>query len=296
MATVLPALAATVSMERDTHFAFSGSPVRFASIGEVSDWVERGEFEGDQPLMQAALTVLHRHFDADLSPHDFRFSTTIPRSLGLAGSSAIVAATIISMIGAHQDDLWAHELVDQPGLIPSLALEAERDVLGIPAGLQDRVVQIFGGTVAMEFGEEHMHVMNGLDICSYRPVGPLPDGLFVAYREGTAGDSGLVHGAADVSSAGFRRAMECAAEAGRVAADAIDRGDAEALGVAMDATFEQRAIAYPLDPAHVEMIHVARASGASANYTGSGGAIIVLAPDGRAAIALGELGCTIVPL
>ena len=87
VATVVPPLSATVSVERDTHFSFSGSSIRFASMGDVSDWVEQGVFEGDQPLVQSALTVLHRHFEADLSPHDVRFSTTIPRSLGLAGSS-----------------------------------------------------------------------------------------------------------------------------------------------------------------------------------------------------------------
>lgn len=296
VATVVPSLSATVSVERDTHFSFSGSSIRFASVGDVSDWVDQGVFEGDQPLVQSALTVLHRHFEADLLPHDIRFSTTIPRSLGLAGSSAIVTATINSMIATHQDALWANELIDQPGLIPSLTLEAERGVLGIHAGLQDRVVQTFGGTVAMEFGEEHMHVAHGLAVGKYRSVGPLPDGVFVAYREGSGGDSGLVHGAADVESGRFQEAMERAAEAGRSAAEAIDRADVSALGAAMDATFDQRALVFQLDPVHVEMVDAARLNGAAANYTGSGGAIIVLAPDGRAALALTGLGCTIVPL
>lgn len=296
VATVVPSLTATVTWEWNGLFTFTGSPVRFGTIEEVADWVEDGDSDGDQPLMQAALTVLHRRFDADLSPHDLRFSTTIPRSLGLAGSSAIVTATILSMIAAHQDDLWARELVDRPELIASLALEAERDVLGIHAGLQDRVVQALGGTIAMELGDEHMRTVNGFDVGSYRSVGPLPDGLFVAYRNGNADDSGRVHSAADATSDGFRRAMERAAEAGRDAADALDRGDVGALGAAMDATFDQRAIAYPLDPAHVEMIEVARSCGASANYTGSGGAIVVLPPDRRAADALTALGCTIVAL
>ena len=296
VATVVPALAATVSFESDTHFGFTGSTARFASITDVAEWVERGDFEGDQPLMQAALTVLHRRLDADLSPHDLRFVTTIPRSLGLAGSSAIVTATILAMIGSHQDDLWAHELVDRFELIPSLALEAERDVLGITAGLQDRVVQIFDGTVAMEFGPDHLRTDHGLDIGSYRRLGPLPDGMFVAYRDGTSQDSGLVHGSAATDSAAFQQAMERAATAARAAADAIDRGDALALGRAMDATFDERAMAFDLDPAHVEMIEVARDAGASANYTGSGGSIVVLAPDNRAADALRRIGCTIVAL
>ena len=296
VATVVPALTATVSIDRDTHFAFAGSAARFGSVSEVSDWVGHGNVDGGQPLMQAALAVLHRRFGAQLTPHAFRVSTTIPRSLGLAGSSAIVLATMTSMLRAHQSEIWARELLDHPALMASLALEIERDLLGIPAGLQDRVVQAHGGTVAMEFGQRHMHVVSGLDVGWYRSVGPLPDGMFVAYRTGTAGDSGLVHGAADGTSDGFQQAMETAASAARTAADAIERADVGSLGAAMDATFDQRALVFELDPAHVEMVETARACSASANYTGSGGAVIVLAPDDRAAQALVELGCTIVPL
>lgn len=296
VATVVPALAATVSAGSDSHFTFQSRPERFATAGDIAEWVEKAEVDGDQPLMQASLAVLHRRRGVDLTPHALSFSTTIPRSLGLAGSSAIVIATILAMVERHRDAEWADELADRPELIPSLALEAERDVLGIAAGLQDRVVQALGGTVAMEFGATHMRRVHGLEVGTYRPLGPLPDGLFVAYRPGTAGDSGLVHTGVDVSSASFQRAMASAADAGRAAADAIGRGDAAALGRAMDATFDARARVYSLDPAHVEMIEVARSAGAAANYTGSGGAVTVLATDDRAAAALRGIGCTIVSL
>jgi len=50
-----------------------------------------------------------------------------------------------------------------------------------------------------------------------------------------------------------------------------------------------------LDPRHVEMVSVARAAGAAANYTGSGGAIIAVCRDEahRTAVAglLGSAGC-----
>ncbi|MEP4650651.1 MAG: hypothetical protein ABJ314_10745, partial [Ilumatobacter sp.] len=282
-------------------FDFEGFSERFGSVGEVSDWIERRSMEPHHddraaPLAHAALTALHRYVGADVSPHEFRFSTTIPRSLGLAGSSAIVIATIRTMIAAHRDDPWARELLHRPELVASLALVAERDLLGISAGLQDRVVQTLGGTVAMEFGVEHTHTEHGLDVGSYRRLGPIPDGLFIACRDGTAGDSGSVHEGVDVTAASFDRAMTAAADAARSAADAIARHDAEALGAAMDATFDQRAEVYRLDPRHVEMVHVARGNGASVNYTGSGGSVVVLAPDDRAASALADLGCTIVAL
>jgi glucuronokinase len=148
--------------------------------------------------------------------------------------------------------------------------------------------------MAMEFGPDHMRVVNGLETGAYRRLGTLPPGLFVAYRADAASESGAVHASIDRTDPVVRTAMQRAAAAGRAAAKAIDAGDTSALGAAMNATFEQRRAIMSLDPAHVEMIEVARANKASANYTGSGGAIIALAPDDRAADALRSIGCTII--
>lgn len=38
---------------------------------------------------------------------------------------------------------------------PNLVLSAEEE-LGITAGLQDRVVQVYGGVVFMDFNRDHM--------------------------------------------------------------------------------------------------------------------------------------------
>lgn len=295
VATVVASLATTVTAVASDRFAFTGFSDRFDDIHGLSAWIEERR-RGDQPLMQASLVVLGNRFGAELAPHRFDVETTIPRSLGLAGSSAIVIATIRSMIAAHRDDPWARELIEQPDVVASLALEAERDVLGIAAGLQDRVVQTLGGTVAMEFGPHHTRTLHGLATGTYRRLGPLPDGMFVAFRAGRSADSGFVHSAVDPRESGFQRAMSRAAQAGRAAADAIDRADIDALGEAMNTTFDQRAGVYVLDPSHVEMIDVARSNGAAANYTGSGGSITVLAPDDRAAEALRRIGCTVVAL
>jgi glucuronokinase len=299
VAAVVPSLRATVTATPGRSFEFAGFPSMFGSIDDVSTWLDRLDHasdSSDQPLLQAAVVVLRRRLGADLTPHRFEVASTIPRSVGLAGSSAIVIAAIRTMIAAHQSDAWARDLHSHPELIASLALEAEREVLGIAAGLQDRVVQALGGIVAMEFGDDHLHQLHGLDIGAYRSLPALPDGLFVASRPETAGDSGLVHAAVDPTDPAFRRAMQRAGDAGRAAADAIERSDVEALAAAVDATFDQRAAVFELDRSHVEMIDVARANGASANYTGSGGSIVVVAPDVRARAALVDLGCSIVEL
>jgi glucuronokinase len=48
----------------------------------------------------------------------------------------------------------------------------------------------------------------------------------------------------------------------------------------VDASFDVRRSMGPLVPAHVRMVDLARSLGASANYAGSGGAIVGTIPSG----------------
>jgi glucuronokinase len=52
------------------------------------------------------------------------------------------------------------------------------------------------------------------------------------------------------------------------------RRDYRRLGELIDANFDLRASIYPIDQGNLEMIHTARKAGASANFAGSGGAIV----------------------
>ena len=64
----------------------------------------------------------------------------------------------------------------------------------------------------------------------------------------------------------------------------------------LDASFDERSALLELDPRHVAMVRAARAAGASANYAGSGGAIVgTLPPSGLepVASALRALGCDV---
>ncbi len=72
----------------------------------------------------------------------------------------------------------------------------------------------------------------------------------------------------------------------RAAAQALHEGDHAAFAAALDASFDERAALLDLDPRHAAMVHAARATGASANYAGSGGAIVgTLPPDGLEPVA-----------
>jgi glucuronokinase len=201
-------------------------------------------------------------------------STTIPVSVGLAGSSALVIAAVRAL-----SVRW--EVAPAPLEVARLALDAETMLLGIAAGPQDRVVQAAGRTVQMEFG----------DSWSAEPVDPPePVELLVVWSAVASEPSTAVHRPLQArrGEPAVVRAMARLADLARHGAAALAAGDRAALGAAMDGSYEVRASIMELDPAHVALVDGARAAGASVNYAGSGGAVVALpgdaGPDGLAAL------------
>ena len=66
------------------------------------------------------------------------------------------------------------------------------------------------------------------------------------------------------------------------ARDALLAGNCGELNEIMDANFDRRRALYKIHPDNLEMIDAARATGASAKFTGSGGAIVGLVEDDAA--------------
>jgi glucuronokinase len=217
--------------------------------------------------------------------------SSIPHSVGLGGSSAIVIATLRALCRLYGAALGTAELA-------RLALAIEVEELGIAAGLQDRVAQSFGGLTFMDFDPRHIATLGH---GHYETLDPdlLPP-LVVAYRSDSAAHSGGVHGDLraryERGETRVRGAMSELAELARSARTALLAREHDAFARCVDASFDARTRMIELDPRHVEMIDSARAAGASANYTGSGGAIICVCRDGghRAEVvgALADLGCT----
>src|SRR5713101_1336688 len=94
-----------------------------------------------------------------------RYETTIPRQVGLAGSSAIIVATLRCLMDFYDVEV---PLVAQP----SFVLSVERDELGIAAGLQDRVIQVYEGLVSMDFARERMQELGGYRYGVYERLDP----------------------------------------------------------------------------------------------------------------------------
>jgi glucuronokinase len=212
------------------------------------------------------------------APVAIEWSTTVPENVGLGGSSAITIAVLRALTALH-GALAPRELA-------LMAHAVEREDLGIPGGRQDQLVQAHGGLTLMDWGEDPDGHVERLDAALLPP-------LVVAWRHDASEPSGVAH--ADLRSRYRIGDMPELAQLARDGANALRIGDHAGFAGAVDHSYEHRAAMMALDPRHVEMIEVARAAGASANYSGSGGAIVAVchqdAPPARVAAELAALGC-----
>jgi glucuronokinase len=256
---------------------------RFDTIDELVRDVRLHGYYGGIRLVKATIKKFvefcaqrRQEGDAGYELHDRKFSiryeTNIPRQVGLAGSSAIIVATLSALMEFYQ--------VTIPQRVqPSLVLSVENDELRITAGLQDRVIQVYGGLVYMDFGRDVMEEVCGFACGQYEPLDPhlLPP-LYIAYAVDVGEPTETLHNPLralyDRGDAKVVNAMQQFASYAAEAREAIVHQDAKRLGELIDANFDMRASICQLHPEHVNMIQAARSVGASAKYTGSGGAII----------------------
>lgn len=250
---------------------------RFQSLRDLDHDVELHGYYGGIRLVKAAIRRFIRYCDAQqLNLHDrnfsIRYETNIPRQVGLAGSSAIIVATLRALM-----DFYEVRIPEE--VQPSLALSVEKEELGISAGLQDRVIQVYEGAVYMDFAAERMTEHQGFRHGVYErlPAELLPP-LYIAYSTDDSEPTEVTHGPLGER---YRRgdrevhaAMRRFAALTVAARDAILQQDAALLSQLMNENFDLRRTIMDLAPAHIRMVETARQSGASAKFAGSGGAII----------------------
>lgn len=246
----------------------------FASIGGLAEDVRKFGHYGGLRLLKATVKRFHDHcVENGVALHDgnftLRYKTDIPDQVGMAGSSAIITACLRALT-----EFYGVE-IPKP-LQPRLILSVETQELGIPAGLQDRVIQVYEGVVYMDFAREHMERdRHG----RYEPLDPrlLPP-LYVAYRTDLAEGTEVFHN--DIR-ARFERgekqvvdAMQYWADLTVRMKDCLLRRDWEETGRLINANFDKRREIYRISDANLRMVELARSVGASAKFTGSGGAIV----------------------
>lgn len=251
----------------------------FRSVQDLARDVRLHGYYGGIRLVKATIKRFVEHCEKrGVALHDrnfsIRYETNIPRQVGLAGSSAIIVATLRCLMEYYDVTI---PLVAQP----SFVLSVERDELGIAAGLQDRVIQVYEGLVSMDFGRESEQVVDGYPCYAYEPMDPglLPP-LFLAYSDQLSEPTEVFHndirGRFDRGEARVVEAMRGFARLAALARTALLERDAERLGRLMNENFDLRRTIYDLPPWQVQMVEAARACGASAKFAGSGGAIVGL--------------------
>lgn len=199
------------------------------------------------------------------------YESTVPLRLGMGGSSAIITAALRALL------IYYGVEIPLP-IQANLVLETETRELGVSAGLQDRVIQSYGGVVYMDFNEE---LMKQQGYGRYESLDPgLLDRVYVAYRTSLSEGTELFHNnVRDRWRRGETAVVEAMAtwasyaERGR---EALLTGDRATLHELIDANFDLRTKLYQIGEGNLEMIEGARRCGASANFAGSGGAIVGL--------------------
>lgn len=273
---------------------------RFGCLADLVQDVKLHGYYGGVRLVKATIRKFFdfcRQHGFALHGRNFsiRYESNIPRAVGLAGSSAIIVATLRALMAFYDVAIPRH-------VQPSLALSVETEELGIVGGLQDRVIQVYGGMVYMDFSRQVMRHEDGYDHGLYEPLDPalLPP-LYLAYSEQQGEPTEVTHRPLRVrfeqGDPDVVQAMHRFAELTVAAKAALLAGDVRELSRLMDENFDTRRSICQLHPAHIEVVETARRAGASAKFAGSGGAIIGIYRDeatfARLRQTLEPLGCRV---
>lgn len=249
----------------------------FRSIHDLARDVELHGYYGGVRLIKATIKRFVEYCQANsLALHErnfsIRYETDIPQQVGLAGSSGIIVAALRCLMEFYGINIPIEAQ-------PSFVLSVEREKLGIMAGLQDRVIQVYEGAVYMDFDPALEQLVNGLKCYRYEPLSPrlLPP-LYLAHHDSLSEPTEVFHndirGRFNRGEPKVVEAMRHLAEITRLGREALLKADQGQLARLLDENFEVRRGIYNLPAWQVRMVEVARQCGASANFAGSGGAII----------------------
>lgn len=287
---------ATVRIEAADRFRIvpgRGDALEFPSVREASTFYAEVGCDDGLRLVRAAVARFRSHFAGfdEIAQDDPRlhmtisYDTTIPRQVGLAGSSAIIIAVLRALA------TW-FGITIQNFALAELALAAELEDLGHPAGAMDRVIQSYEGFMAMDLREPRIESHYTRLDAAWLPS------LVIAWDPRGAEDSGRAHGglrhrwlAGDPAVLGTIEELRALVDRGVAC---LAQGDIDQFRTLVDRNFELRTRIFPVGQRDHEMIAVARESGAAAKLCGSGGAILAVpasaADVGEVAAALQARG------
>ncbi len=270
----------------------------YRRIDEFAGRVRLYGYYGGVRLIKAALKIFYDYCRAhaiELHQKNFAvgYESTIPRQVGLGGSSAIITAAMRAFMRFYRVEIPLE-------VQPSLILSAERDELDINAGFMDRVTQVYEGCMYMNLDAELIKE-KGHGIYERLDASLLPS-LYLAYKHSLGKVSGRVLNEIrvnyDKDDPHTVSTLEKIAELAEKGKEALLAKDHEKLFRLIDQNFDLRRSIMTINPANQEMIDTARRCGASAHFAGSGGSILGMYRGedmyGRLAEELGKAGAQVI--
>lgn len=276
---------ATVTLEPADRIIIQPNPdmdrMEFDDLESLTDHSEKYGYYGALRLIHATCSLFNK-LTGDVDSDGFKISyiSNIPRQVGLGGSSALVVALLNCLVERYDIKQWGSIENVSLSTRANIAWEVENCELGITSGLQDRVVQTYGGLVYMDFNKA---LMDKQGYGYYGKVGYRLPNAFIAYTTNPRKNSGQVHnhirhlyqaGNMKVSSA-----MKDLAEIACLARRALEKKDYVAFGSLMNRNFHTRLELYGIDMIGTntnDMIVIAWDAGCVAKLPGSGGAVVGL--------------------
>ena len=256
-------------------------PSDFGGLADLRAIIGKEGFEGGVRLLQATCKRFYEYTKLqgiELRSENFTiaYDTNVPRQVGLAGSSAIITAAVRALMRFHGVTEAAMPLVQ----LPSFVLSIEVNELGINAGLQDRVIQAYGGLVYMDFERTHLQA-HGRGKYERLALDLAPS-LWLAYLADPS-DSGKIHSTVrarfDAGDSAVVSGMAQFASLTEQAKAAILIGDHDRLGELMNANFALRRELYgdgALGAQMLKLVSIAQSHGVPVKFPGSGGAVVGL--------------------
>jgi glucuronokinase len=251
----------------------------FQSMADLVEDIKFSGYYGGIRLIKASIKKFHEHVvkhQIEIPKRNFtaRYDSNIPLRVGLAGSSAIIAATILAIMEFYEVEIPKNYL-------PTLILKVETEELGIAAGLQDRVIQVYGGCVYMDFNRDHLEEYQ-YGIYEEIDTKLLPP-LYVAYRDLLSEGTEVVHNnLRERWEKGDPKAREAMLGFARIAEEfyqALRDRDLKKQNSLINANFDLRASLIKISQDNWDLINAARNVEASAKFCGSGGAIVGIYRD-----------------
>ncbi len=238
-------------------------------VGEI----RQSGYYGGVRLIKATIKVFSNYCSREgltLSDKNFTisYSSNIPDRLGLAGSSAIVTAAMKAMMEFYGID------IPNP-ILANLILSVEKDELSIGAGLQDRVAQVYGCPVYMDFNRQ---LMDSRGYGEYIPFDKsmLPN-VFLAYRTNLSEGSEVTHNdLATRYAKGEGAVVDAMAQWVSLTDEVWSKLQAgnKSITDLINRNFDIRSSILNISTGNRTLVETARSVGAGAKFTGSGGAII----------------------